>query len=271
MSTTMRSAPAATSAAVRSPASPDTPRAAPTGTQCLPASRPTEIVLVAATVVGTRASNATRAPHTRMLRATRTTRSGRTRISVSSGRPPIRRPAARSEGTIGRARALAITCSGELPLVGGALAPQALSVRRPAPCPRVQHLDALPGPRAGTPPEHRGGREADETRPRKDDLLEIDEQVQPVRDDRERHEDERLDLEQDDEEDERERRRAERLLPPIRERDVEQAHDRPDVRGASRSFRVQRRPFRSARRPSARYGSDTRALPSAGRHGRACP
>ena len=102
------------------------PRAA--GAQWLPASRPTEIVLVAETVVGTHASNATRPPHTRMLRATRTTRSGRTRISVSSGRPPIRRPAARSEGTIGRARALAITCSGEPPLVGGALAPQALSV-----------------------------------------------------------------------------------------------------------------------------------------------
>src|SRR5439155_2158939 len=117
------------------------PRAA--GAQGLPASRPTEMVLVAETVVGTHASNATRPPHTRMLRATRTTRSGRTRISVSSGRPPIRRPAARSEGTIGRARALAITCSGEPPLVAVRLPPRAPPYYVPPPCPPVSIFTRL--------------------------------------------------------------------------------------------------------------------------------
>src|SRR2546428_1502645 len=80
-------------------------RRARPGAQWLPASRPTEIVLVAETVVGTHASNATRPPHTRMLRATRTTRSGRTRISVPpAGRLSVVRRHGPKALSVGRAR-----------------------------------------------------------------------------------------------------------------------------------------------------------------------
>src|SRR5258706_5017941 len=157
-----------------------------------------------------------------------------------------------------------------------------LAKRGPAAGPQIERLDALAGPRAGSPPEHRGGRERDEAGARKDDLLKVDEEVEAVGDDPQRDQDERLDLADDDQEDQREGGCAEGPLGAVRERDIQQAHWRrlcvvtamraspangQLVIGVSRSALARSRPCPPARRPSLRSSTDTPGPAAADAHG----